>query len=210
VEAYLRPDLVPGAFKPWILSNPIDVHDASTLEQREARARLQPPPDVAAPARIERLDDFAGPAPSERWQLDRAPDARAAFALREGVMRFDFVLGPAASTHASLCDWGPRDLSGRSALVFSVRADRTFRFDVQVRVADAAAADGVRIWRRSVRADAGWRRIEVPLAELKTYDGRGGRPELSQVRGVYFHVDEAHLAPGSSGTLWLDDYGAGR
>jgi hypothetical protein len=30
------------------------------------------------------------------------------------------------------------------------------------------------------------------------------------VRGVYFHIDEAHLAPGSSGTLWLDDYGSGR
>jgi hypothetical protein len=94
--------------------------------------------------------------------------------------------------------------------VFSVRAERTLRFDVQVRVASAEAPEGVRIWRHSVRAGTAWRRVAVPLAALKTYDGLGGGPDLSQVRGVYFHVDEAHLAPGSSGTLWLDDYGSGR
>jgi hypothetical protein len=210
VEAYLDPALVPGVRKPWVLSNPIDLYDADTLARREALVRESPPLDAAVPARIERFDDFAHPAASERWQLDRSPDARAAFELQDGALRFDFVLGPGPSTHASLCDWGPRDLSGVSALVFSVRAERTLRFDVQVRVASAEAPEGVRIWRHSVRAGTAWRRVAVPLAALKTYDGLGGGPDLSQVRGVYFHVDEAHLAPGSSGTLWLDDYGSGR
>jgi hypothetical protein len=210
VEAYLDPALVPGALKPWILSNPIDLYNAVTLAQREARAREGPPLDAPLPARIDRFDDFARPPASERWQVDRSPDARAAFELRDGALRFDFVLGPGTSTHASLCDWGPRDLSGGQALVFSVRADRTFRFDVQVRVASAAVPEGVRIWRQSVRAGTSWRRVAVPLATLKTYDRRGGGPDLSQVRGVYFHIDEAHLDPGSSGTLWLDDYGSGR
>jgi hypothetical protein len=209
VEAYLDPALVPGARKPWILSNPIELYDAVTLAQRDARAREGPPLDAPLPARIERFDDFARPRASERWQLDRSPDARAALELRDGALRFDFVLGPGPSTHASLCDWGPRDLSGGQALVFSVRADRTFRFDVQVRVASPSAPEGVRIWRQSVRAGTAWRRVAVPFAALKTYDHRGGKPDLSQVRGVYFHVDEAHLAPGSSGTLWLDEYGSG-
>lgn len=210
VEAYLASDLVPGAVKPWILSNPIDVYAPSTLAEREARARALPPLDSPLPARIEPLEAFTRPTVSERWQLDRSRDARAAIVLQDGALRFDFVLGPGPRTHTSLCDWGPRDFSGRSALVFSVRADRTFRFDVQLRIEDAAAPAGVRIWRRSVRADTAWRRVAVPFATLKTYDRLGGRPDLSRVRGLYFHVDEAHLAPGSSGTLWLDDYGTGR
>jgi hypothetical protein len=210
VEGYLARELVPGAFKPWILSNPIDVYPAGELEQREARAAALPSLDAPLTAQGELLDDFAEARLSERWQLDRARDARAAMTLAEGVLRFDFALGAGPRSHASLCDWGPRDLSGHSALLFTVRADRPFRFDVQVHVADGAAPGGVRIWRRSVRAGSGWRRVAVPFAALETYDGLGGRPDRSQVRGVYFHVDEAHLAPGSSGTLWFDDYGTGR
>jgi hypothetical protein len=210
VEAYLAPRLVPGAAKPWILSNPIDVYDAGTLAEREARALARPPLDAPLPAGFELLDDFSGPAAAERWQLDRSPDARAGLGLRDGALRFEFGLGPGASTHASLCDWGARDLRESAALVFSVRADRMFRFDVQLRVDAPAAPGGVRIWRRSVRAEPGWRRVAVPFAELKTYDKLGGRPDLARVRGLYVHVDAAHLAPGSSGTLWLDDYGLGR
>jgi hypothetical protein len=210
VEAFLARQLVPGAQKPWILSNPIAVYEAGALEEREARAAALPPLDAPLPAAGELLDGFDAAVLSERWQLDRSRDARAAMALEGGALRLDFTLGAGPRSHVSLCDWGPRDLSAHSALLFEVRADRAFRFDVQVRVADAAGPGGVRIWRRSVRAEAAWRRVAVPFATLKTYDGRGGRPDLSRVRGLYFHVDEAHLAPGSSGTLWLDGYGTGR
>ena len=119
-------------------------------------------------------------------------------------------LRQALSKWADSGDQHARDLRESSALVFSVRADRTLRFDVQVRVEAPAAPGGVRIWRRSVRAEPGWRRVAVPFAELKTYDKLGGEPDLARVRGLYVHVDAAHLAPGSSGTLWLDDYGLGR
>jgi hypothetical protein len=84
------------------------------------------------------------------------------------------------------------------------------RFDVQVRTADATSPGGVRIWRRSVRAESDWRSVTLPLAALETYDRRGGRPSLADTRGIYFHVDEAMLAPGSHGTLWIGDLGLGR
>jgi hypothetical protein len=76
---------------------------------------------------------------------------------------------------------------------------------VQVRVADEGSPGGVRIWRRSVRADTRWRSASLRLAELRTYDGRGGAPALNRVRGIYFHVDEASLVPGSRGAIWIDD-----
>ena len=89
MEAYLDPRLVPGAPKPWILSNPIDLYAPDTLAQREARASDVPPLDDPLPALIEPFDDFTGAPAPERWQLDRSPDARAAFEPQDGALRFE-------------------------------------------------------------------------------------------------------------------------
>lgn len=211
VEAHLDPSLGPAARGlPWILSNPVYVFDAGELERRAERARLLPSEAAPWPAAVEPIESFDGAALGARWQIDRSPDATAASRLEARALRFDFALGSGPKSHASVCDWGSRDFSPHRGLVFRVRADRRFRFDVQVRVAGEAAPGGVRIWRRSVRAEAEWQRIVLPFSTLKTYDRRGGAPALDRTRGIYFHVDEAHLAPGSRGTLWIDDLGAGR
>lgn len=210
VEAYLPPALVPGTAKPWILSGAIDVYSATELAAREEQARRLPPLDSPPLPAALFLDVFEERALSPRWQIDRSSDARAATALVNGALRFDFKLGGGPKTHASVCDYAPRDLSDARGLVFRVRADRRFRFDVQLRVADASTPEGVRIWRHSVRAEPTWRTLAVPFADLKTYDQRAGRPELARARGIYFHVDEAQLAPGSAGTLWIDDVGLAR
>jgi hypothetical protein len=47
----------------------------------------------------------------------------------------------------------------------------------------------------------------VPFAALRTYDPRGGGPDLARVVGLYFEVEAAHLPPGRAGTLWIDDVG---
>lgn len=209
VEGYLDPALAPGSGRlPWILSNPVYVFDAEEIEARAARARLLPE-ETPWPRSVQVLEDFEGPSLSPRWQIDRAPDSAAQASLDGGALRLDYSLGPGQKTHASICDWGPLDLSEARSLVFRVRADRPTRFDVQVRVTDLVPA-GTRIWRGSVRAQTDWKRVAVPLAGLKTYDRRGGRPDLGQVQGIYFHMDEAMLAPGSRGTLWIDDLGLGR
>jgi hypothetical protein len=208
VEAYLPPALVPGdPALPWILSNPIDLYPEATLEARTARARFVPAEEPEAPAAVRVLDAFDGAALDRDWQVDRAPDAGGALHLEGGALRFDFALGSAAHTHASACLWRAQDLSSASALVFRVRADRPLRFDLQVRADEPGPPARMRIWRRSVRAEAGWRTAVVPFASLKTYDHGGGSPALGRVRGLYVHLDEAMLPRGSTGTLWIDDLG---
>jgi hypothetical protein len=210
VEAYLDPALLPGpADLPWILSNPIHVFPESRLLARaEQAARL--PADDPPPAVLEPVDRFDGPSLAPEWQVDRADDAYGRAVLDAGALRFDYALGPGPPTHASVCDWKPRDLRGYAALAFRTRSDRPLRFDVQVRVADDAAPGRVRIWRRSVRADAEWRAVAVPFSRLKSYDRRGGAPDLGRVQGLYVHLDEAMLAPGSRGRIWIDDFSLGR
>lgn len=201
VEAYLDPRYVPGGRSlPWILSNAIDV--VSAEEARERDAPPVPPP-VPPRATVEVQDFEDGPLP-ERWQIDRARDASASARAEDGVLRWDFRLGQRRRTYASLVDYRPRDVSHASGVAFRVRATERFRFDVQVRVNDGGRH---RIWRRSVLAGPEWSQAYVPFAALRTYDPRGGRPDLTRVVGVYFEVELAHLPPGRAGTLWIDDLG---
>ena len=208
VEGYLprsiRPDL------PWIVSNPVTLYPAAELRAREERAARLPPAPAPLSATRETLDRFEGPSLSPRWQIDRSPDAEARLGLENGALRLDFALGLHGHTHASVCAWEPRDLTDSAALGFRVRADRPMRLDIQVRTASPGVPGGVRIWRRSVRADPDWSEAMVPLATLTTFDGRGGRPDLAHVQGLYFHVDEANLPPGSKGTVWIDEVRLGR
>jgi hypothetical protein len=195
VEAYLDGA---GALRPWILSNAIGVFTADEARVRRSRAVVPPEPvsRAAAPERFASLD--------ARWQVDRAADAAAEVRLDDGALRFDFALGPGPRTYASVSDYAPRDLTGASGLAFRARASGRFRADVQVRTADE---HGVRIWRRSVRLDPAWRDAYVPFAALRTWDARGGRPNLARVVGVYVELEAAHLPPGARGTIWLDDWG---
>lgn len=211
VEAYLDRSLVPGSGDlPWILSNPLYLYGEADLASRGERARRPPAEAAPEPGAVSPLESFDGATLAARWQVDRSPDASASARLEDGALRFDFALGPGPKTHASVCAWEARDLSAHESLVFRVRGDRRFRFDVQVRVTDQATPEGVRIWRRSVRTEAQWQNVVLPFATLKTYDRRGGRVALDRVAGIYFHVDEAQLRPGSKGTLWIDDVGLGR
>lgn len=208
VEAYLDPALCPGSHHlPWILSNPVYLFPAGERAAREGRALALPPEEPDLPRDVEVVEAFGGPRVPEAWRGERSDGGIARLDLEDGALRLDYALGPGPRTHAAACDFEPRDLSPYRLLVLRVRADRRMRFDVQVRTADRAAPGGVRIWRRSVRAETGWRRAVVPLPTLKTYDHRGGRPDLAHVVGIHVHVDEAMLRPGSRGTLWIDDVG---
>lgn len=194
---------LPGWRVPWILANPVYLFPAAALAARHSHAARVPPldPPVAGPV---------APAESPHWQTDVASGASVRHSLESGVLRFDFALGPGPVSHASICDWGPRDLSGFGSIVFRVRADRLLRFDVQVRVADPQAPAGVAIFRHSVRGEPEWRQVAVRFDALTSYDKAASRPDLGRVTGVYLQVDEAMLPPRSRATLWLDGYGFGR
>ncbi|PYQ52512.1 MAG: hypothetical protein DMF78_11100 [Acidobacteria bacterium] len=192
------PDLLP-----WIVSNPVYLFPADELAAR--RRRRAPPATPARPAgRLEVVDDFTRPTGAE-WQVDRDDGAAGARHDDGGALRFDFRLGPHAPTHADLVRWSPLDLSRAAALALRVRGDRPLRFDLQVRTAWPGHTPPLRTWRRSVRAEPEWTDVALALDTLKTYDHEPGAPDLAHVVGLYVHVDESNLAPGSSGTLWIDD-----
>ena len=174
---------------------------------REALARAERAAVPAAdpvPAGSIDVQRFQGPRLLPSWQIDRAADAESSLRPEAEALRWDFRLGAGARTYASVTDFRARDLSRASGLAFRVRASARFRFDVQVRARDG---ESVRIWRRSVLADPAWHPAFLPFASLRTYDPRGGRPDLTRVTAVYFAVETAHLAPGTPGTLWIDDLG---
>jgi len=197
VEASLEGD---ARARPWIVSNAIGVFGADTARARAARLTVPPEPARTADA-PERFS--AGPL-DPRWQIDRAADAAGAARVEDGALRFDFALGHDPRTYASVSDWAPRDLSAAAGLAFRARASARFRADVQLRT---GGPQGVVAWRRSVLLDPGWRDVYVPFAALRTWDRAGTRPDLAHVVGVYVEVELLHLAPGSRGTIWVDDWG---
>jgi hypothetical protein len=199
IEAYLDSRYVPGGRPlPWILSNAIRVTGSSDVPPP------MPGPAPAPPIASAEVQDFEDGQPAPHWQIDRAADASASVRTEAGTLRWDFRLGQGPRTYASLSDYRPRDLSGASGIAFRVRASERFRFDVQVR---ARSGEENRIWRRSVLAGPEWSAAYVPFAALRTYDPRGGWPDLARVVGLYFEVETAHLPPGRGAALWIDDVG---
>ena len=188
---------------PWVLANPVYLFPPDELRARAARAAL-PSPAAPPAGPLEALDTFAGPLGAE-WQVEGAEGAEAAVRIEGRAVRFDFALGPHAPTHADLVRWKEADLSGAAALAVRVRADRRLRFDLQVRTAWPGHGAAVRIWRRSVRAEAEWTAVSIPLEALETYDRQPGSPDLAHVVGLYVHVDEANLPPRARGTIWIDE-----
>jgi hypothetical protein len=206
---------VDGALVPWILSNPIYIFDSATRAKREERAAWPPRPEAPAPTMV--LDDFEGktafqPGADSRSSVSpQVLDPRGGSDGR-GAARLEFHIGEPSADHSSvfaaLVDWTHRDLSGRSGLVFSVRADGVYRMWVQVRDENAAAEDGTEWWYQSVRTSTEWRRMAVPFARLRSTNARtDNRLDLDKVRAIVFMVDRGSVKPGTHGTIWLDDLG---
>jgi hypothetical protein len=204
-----------GASVPWILSNPIYVFDSATHAKREEKAGWPPRPEAPSPAMV--LDDFEGktafqPGADSRSSVSpQVLDPRGGSDGR-GAARLEFHVGEPTADHSSmfaaLVDWTHRDLSGRSGLVFSVRADGVYRMWVQVRDENKAAEEGTEWWFQSVRTSNGWQRIAVPFARLRSTSAKtDGRLDLDKVRTLVFVVDLGSVKPGTHGTIWLDDVG---
>lgn len=200
---------------PWILSNPICVHDAATTAVRAAREAW--PVEAPAPVPKAMLADLNGRAfvveadPSSEAEQDfRVPDggphggpaARLAFRLgRPGPGR-PFVW-------CALVNREPRDLSRSKGLVLWVKGDGDYRFWVQLRDENPAVADGgVEPWFASVRTSREWRAVAVPFASLRsTHPRSDGRFDPARVREVVLVVDHGAVKPGTTGTIWMADLG---
>ena len=205
-----------GASVPWILSNPIYVFDDATRAVRERRASWPAPTEV--PAAAVAIDGFEG-----KTSFTPGVDSRSS--VRKdlldprggtdggGAARLEFRIGEPTPDHphvfAALVDWTHRDLSGRSGLVFSIRADGVYRIWVQVRDENPASGDeGTEWWFASVRTSTEWQRVVLPFARLRSINPKtDGRLDLDKVRALVFVLDRGAVKPGTRGTIWLDDLG---
>ena len=109
----------------------------------------------------------------------------------------------------ALVDGRPRDLTGRTGLVFSIRGDGTYRIWVQVRDENPASADeGTEWWFASVKTSPEWRRVAVPFARLRSINPKtDGKLDLDKVRALVFVLDKGSVKPGSKGRIWIDEVG---
>lgn len=207
---------VPGWPVPWVITNPVYVFDDATRAERERRAAwpADPPPPKAALV----IDAFEGATAFQagadsRSSVESPVLVPGAGATGGGAARLAFRLGAATPDHphtfCALVDWTHRDLSGRSGLVFSIRADGVYRIWVQVRDENPASTDeGTEWWFASVRTTREWRRVALPFARFRSINrNTDGRLDLDKVRALVFVLDRGAVKEGTRGTIWLADLG---
>lgn len=201
---------------PWILTNPIAVFDEAEQGERERRAAWPAVASPPAPAVL--IDDFAGRTvftpefdPSS-WMDERVVDPGAG-PLGGPAGRLAFKLGAPGPgrpfTWCALVNREARDLTGRTGLVFRVKADGAYRAWVQVRDQNPASADdGLEWWMASVRTTSEWRTVVLPFSRFRTINRKtDGRLDLDKVRQLVFVLDFAAVKVGTKGTIWLSDVG---
>jgi hypothetical protein len=208
---------LPGWAVPWVLTNPIYVFWPGEADARAAQAAWPEP--SRPPAAAEIIDSFDGPATAFAPESDPAStlgrevvDAHAGEDGR-GAARLAFRLAAPAPERpyvwCALVERRSRDFSGRSGLVFSIRADGVYRLWVQVRDENPASADGgTEWWFASLRTSPEWRRITLPFARLRSVNPNSdGRLDLDKVRELVFVIDPGADKPGTQGTIWIDELG---
>jgi hypothetical protein len=210
---------VPGWRVPWVITNPVYVHDAAT---REARRRAGEWPGPPGPLGEDRpLASLEG-SPAFNPEHDPSSWMDSVVAVPgegpEGgeALKLEFRLGaPTPSqpfTWCALVNRQARDLAGWTGLRFRVRADGEYRLWAQVRDVNPASADeGLEWWLASARTRIEWREVQLPFARFRTINPRtDGRLDPGKTRALVFVLDGASVKVGTSGTIWLSDVGVYR
>jgi hypothetical protein len=207
---------VPGWTAPWVLSNPIYVFDNAGSQARAARAEWTREPEPPSTAMM--LDAFEGHTIFEAvsdplssvnknvFDPGAGPDGA-------GAGRFEFHLGTPTPDHPDIycgfVNMQPRDFSGKSGLVFSIKGDGMYRTWLQIRDRNPKSTDeSTEWWFASVRATPEWRRVAVPFSTLRSINKHSdGHLDPDKVVGVLFVIDRAAMKPGSSGVIWISNIG---
>ena len=195
IRAVDRPDQ-----SPWIIANPIRVGLPDSA----------PPADPPGPA-WELFPLVSGTL--RGWTVEHDPSSTVALAVEGGgAIRMEYALAvtgdgavpkdqrlprPYAAANAPVLR--PPFLPSRLALV--LRAERPMRLSVQLR---SHVEHTQERWYRSVYADQGERRYEVPIDQMTpTAGSRPWRTALPDINALLFVVDATHARPGSSGRVWI-------
>jgi hypothetical protein len=209
---------VPGFRVPWVITNPVYVHEAGVAEARRVAAAWPGPPPAAE---TRALAAVGGPAafgaefdPSS-W-MDTTVAAPGEGPDGEDALELAFRLGAQTArqpfTWCALVDRRPRDLSAWTGLRFRVRADGEYRPWVQVRDVNPASRDeGLEWWLASVRTSRDWREVRLPFRRFRTINPKtDGRLDPAQARAVVFVLDHAAVKVGTQGRIWIADLGVYR
>jgi len=210
---------VPGWPVPWVITNPIYVHDDETREARQRAAAWPGPPPPARETRaLASLDGSAVFNPEfdpSSW-MDVGVAVPGAGPEGADALKLAFRLGaPSASqpfTWCALVNRQARDLSPWTGLRFRARADGEYRLWVQVRDVNPASADeGLEWWLASARTSTEWNEIEIPFGRFRTINRRSdGRLDPEKTRALVFVLDGASVKAGTRGTIWIADVGVYR
>ena len=209
----------PGWPVPWVITNPVYVHDERTRESRRRAADWPPPP--APPRDFRPLGALEGSAvfipefDPTSW-MDTAVAAPGEGPDGGEALRLAFRLGaPSASqpfTWCALVNRQARDLGGWAGLRLRIRGDGEYRLWVQVRDVNPASADeGLEWWLASARTSGQWREVQLPFARFRTINKKtDGRLDPEKTRALVFVLDHATVKPGTQGTIWIGDLGVYR
>ena len=205
---------VPGWPVPWVITNPVYVHDEATREARRAAGSWPGPPPPPAEARA--LESLEG-SPAFGPEFDAASwmdtEVRAPGQGPDGgdAWKLAFRLGaPSAEqpfTWCALVNRQARDLSAWTGLRFRIRADGEYRLWVQVRDVNPASADeGLEWWLASARTSGEWHEVQLPFSRFRTINRKtDGRLDAAQVRAIVFVLDFASVKVGTKGTIWIGE-----
>lgn len=197
IEAYR-----PGSTVPWIVSNAIYGGTPAIASPSESGRGGPPDPPPAL-----RLVPVPG---AGEWAIEKNATSIGASRPDGKETRFDFQLGggPAFDQFAALVSAidEAQAQEGFDRVQFTVRADRSTRFSVQLRL----PGRGDQRWRRSIFADATPRTIVAHLQEFQPVDRiTSNRPIVAHLRTVLFVVDTLNSRPSTRGTIWLSDVSLG-
>jgi hypothetical protein len=201
---------------PWVLTNAITVLDAAAVAPRVQAAAW--PAEVPGPAAAVTIDSFdAGTlfAPAcDSASTFRGPELDATGGVDGGgAALLDFTIAQPTAQHpdvfCALVDGRPRELTGRTGIVFSIRGDGVYRFWAQVRDENPASADEqTEWWFASVKTSPEWRRVAIPFARLRSINPKtDGKLDLDKVRAIVFVIDKGSVKPGRQGRIWIDEVG---
>jgi hypothetical protein len=210
---------VPGWAVPWVITNPVYVHDEETREARRRAAAWPGPPEAAQEVRpLASLDGSTAFTPEfdpSSW-VDSEVTSPGSGPEGSEALKLAFRLGaPSASqpfTWCALVNRQARDLSPWTGVRFRVRADGEYRLWVQVRDVNPASADeGLEWWLASARTSSEWREVRLPFGRFRTINRKSdGRLDPDKARALVFVLDGASVKTGTRGTIYFADLGVYR
>jgi len=93
------------------------------------------------------------------------------------------------------------DFSGYQGICFEAQSERKLRFWVEFRTGEVG---GKETWyRHSFLVKRGWKEFYIPFEKFQAFFGERKKPVLSDIRSIFFSINNANAYPGTKGRIEL-------